>query len=221
MSVVLEARALRFIYPRRVTPVFTGLDASFSSHRVTALTGPPGSGKSSLLYLLAGLLSPTSGHVLHCGTAITGWPDWRRSVWRSQQVGFAFQDAMLDSTRSLTENVIESAVYEGLNPRTARQRALAMLDRFGLADHADLRPTEMPGGQAQRVALCRALLTEPAILLADEPTGGLDAGTTRQVWQALGEVAAKGVCVLVATRDVRAAAFADDVVELGLVPAAV
>ena len=198
-----------FAYRRSAPPVLDGVDLRFPAGAVTVLTGASGSGKSTLLYVLAGLLRPRAGRVLWDGLDVAALADADRSAWRASTTGFVFQDAMLDPARTVLDNACEPAVFAGLPRREARRRARALLERFGLGDRAGHRPGEVSGGQAQRVGLCRALLTEPELVFGDEPTGNLDPTSAGVVWGALTDLAAAGATVVVATHDADLARQAD------------
>lgn len=198
-----------FAYRRSAPPVLDGVDLRFPAGAVTVLTGASGSGKSTLLYVLAGLLRPRAGRVLWDGLDVAALADADRSAWRASTTGFVFQDAMLDPARTVLDNACEPAVFAGLPRQEARRRARDLLERFGLGDRAGHRPGEVSGGQAQRVGLCRALLTEPELVFGDEPTGNLDPTSAGVVWGALTDLAAAGATVVVATHDADLARQAD------------
>ena len=168
---------------------------------MTALTGPSGRGKSTLLYVLGLLLTPTSGAVAIGGEAASSLPDAARSRIRASRIGFVFQDAELDPTRTVIDSVLEPALYAGSRKAELVPRALELLERFGLTERAHHRPGQVSGGQAQRLAVCRALLNDPDIILADEPTGNLDRGNTDLVIGALADAADEGRVVVIATHD--------------------
>lgn len=197
----LTIEGLAFRYQRGGEELYQGLNASFSPGVVTAITGVSGRGKSTLLYLLGLLLSPTSGRVLLDGRDVSAVSDAQRSALRAQRFGFVFQDAELDPTRSLLDSVSEVGLYGGARAHALRPRAQQLLERFGLEHRADHRPGQISGGQAQRVALCRALMNDPDIVLADEPTGNLDPANAELVLDAFSRIAAEGRCVLIATHD--------------------
>lgn len=199
-GLALAARGLCYRYSPGSPLILDRVDHSFQEGRLTALTGASGCGKSTLLYLLAGMLTPTDGAIVaKDGLVLSAMPDWARAGYRAANFGFVFQDAMLDPSRTVLENVCESGIVAGWRRRSARARAHELLERFGLAHRADHRPGEVSGGQAQRVAICRALLTAPSIVFADEPTGNLDPTSAEVVISALEEAADQGACVLVAT----------------------
>ncbi len=198
---MVEVEGLSFGY-RRSETILSDVTVAFPSGTVTAVTGPSGKGKSTLLYLIGLLLSPWEGAIRIGGTDTVGLPDRIRSRLRAERIGFVFQDAALDATRTVIDNVVEGSVYSGMSRRTARRRAVALMDRFGVGLRADHKPGEVSGGQAQRVALCRALLADPDVILADEPTGNLDVGTAQVVIDALRDAAHdEDKTVIVATHD--------------------
>ena len=197
----LAVQDLRFHYRRGGEELYQGLDATFTPGAVTAITGASGRGKSTLLYLLGLLLSPSAGQVLLDGQDVSAAPDAERSALRARRVGFVFQDSELDPTRTLLDSVSEVGLYSGMPAGALRGRARQLLERFGLGHRADHRPGQISGGQAQRVALCRALMNDPDIVLADEPTGNLDPDNADLVLDQLTEIAGDGRCVLIATHD--------------------
>lgn len=211
---MLSTQALHFSYQPSADPVLDDVWLRLEAGSVTALTGPSGSGKSTLLYLLALMLQPTSGQVLWDGESTADLADAQRSEIRAQRAGFVFQDAMLDASRSVLDNVCEAAVFAGMARKSARRRGRELLEEFGVQHRIDHRPGEISGGQAQRVALCRALITDPVVVFGDEPTGNLDAASAEVVWQALLTRARNGACVVIATHDRELAGRAHAHVEL-------
>lgn len=207
-EVPLEARAITFGYSQGQT-VLDEWSARFTAGCVTALTGPSGRGKSTLLYLLGLMLDPSSGEVLFDGQNVAGLSDGERARLRAHQFGFVFQDAALDATRTVLDNVTETALYRREPRRQAERRASQLLEQFGVDVPAHRKPGQVSGGQAQRIALCRALLSEPAILLADEPTGNLDPATSALVIEALRMHAGAGNTVIVVTHSPEVAEASD------------
>lgn len=207
---MLATLDLSFAYRKNDEPVIAHLTTTFAPGAVTAVTGPSGSGKSTLLYILALMLRTTGGHVLWDGLESSRLADAERSRLRAARMGFVFQDAILDPTRSISRNVLEAALFAGMPARVAHTRAQGLLDAFGVGHRATHRPGEISGGQAQRVALCRALVTDPVVVFGDEPTGNLDGDSARVVWDALRDHARGGATVIVATHDERLAAEADE-----------
>lgn len=213
-EVVLEARGIVFEYSPGVA-VLDGWSASFSRGAMTALTGPSGRGKSTLLYLLGLMLNPREGEIIVGGIPTGLLRDAERAQLRADLFGFVFQDAALDTTRSVLDNVMETALYRrgGSHPN-ARKTALELLDRFGVDVPPNRKPGQVSGGQAQRIALCRALLNSPQVLLADEPTGNLDPATSELVVDALRGYAATGAAVVVVTHSPEVAGSCDREIKL-------
>lgn len=212
-SVLLEAQRLSFDYDPD-TPLIAEWSATFSAGEVVAITGPSGRGKSTLLYLLGLMLAPMHGQVLIDGESVAKLPDWARANLRAHKFGFVFQDAALDATRTVLDNVIETALYRGQRRREVIPIALHLMEHFGVQLRAEAKPGQVSGGQAQRIALCRALLAKPPILLADEPTGNLDAQSSDVVMHAFHEHAAQGATVVVVTHDPSLVARCDRAIEL-------
>lgn len=214
MTGTLGVHDLRFAYGRGADELFGGLSHTFASGRMTALTGPSGRGKSTLLYVLGLLLTPTAGGVTLDGEDVSAAPDAIRAGIRARRLGFVFQDAELDPTRRVLDSVLEPALYAGASRRELLPRANGLLDRFGLGERGTHKPGQVSGGQAQRLALCRALLNEPDVILADEPTGNLDRDNAALVLDAFAAAAAEGRTVIVATHDPFVLERVDEVVRL-------
>ncbi len=208
-ATVLEAREVTFGYTAGF-PVLEKWSAQFAAGSMTALTGPSGRGKSTLLYLLGLMLRPSKGEILVNGHVASGERDAVRAHLRARQFGFVFQDAALDSSRTVLDNVTETALYRGENRHDVEPDALRLLERFGVDVPPDRKPGQVSGGQAQRIALCRALLGRPAILLADEPTGNLDPSTTLIVVDAMRAHAADGGTVVIVTHSPEVAGACDE-----------
>jgi len=209
----LEARDLSFSYSQ-AAPILREWSAVFHAGSMTALTGPSGRGKSTLLYLLGLMLNPTGGQVLVDGEAASSMRDRDRARLRAEKFGFVFQDAALDHTRTVLENVTETAIYRGQSRREVQDQAMELLRRFEVDVPASRRPGQVSGGQAQRIALCRAVLATPAVLLADEPTGNLDPATSRLVVSAMREHAKLGTAVIVVTHSPEVASLCDEEIYL-------
>ncbi|WP_241961112.1 ABC transporter ATP-binding protein [Salinibacterium hongtaonis] len=197
---MIEARDISFGYGNS-TRILEGWSATFSAGEVVAVTGPSGRGKSTLLYILGLMLRPDGGEVRVDGRHVSALNDRTRAGLRSSLFGFVFQDAALDPTRTVLDNVIEPALYRGDSRRDSQERAKELMSRFGVEFRADARPGQVSGGQAQRIALCRALINDPPILLADEPTGNLDPISSALVVDAFQDKARSGAAVIVVTHD--------------------
>ena len=197
---------------RRAVQALSDLSLTVTSGEFVAIAGPSGSGKSTLLQIVGCLDVPTSGRYLLEGTDVATLDDRALSRLRNAHVGFVFQSFNLVSRTTALENVELPMVY---SPRRAsRDRARAALDRVGMSHRADHFPNELSGGEQQRVAIARALVLEPALLIADEPTGNLDAANGDQILDLFTELNRDGLTVLLVTHDPRVAARAHRVVSL-------
>ncbi|MBF0671343.1 MAG: ABC transporter ATP-binding protein [Salinibacterium sp.] len=210
---MIEARDITFGYDS-AHPLLDGFTESFSRGEVTAVTGPSGRGKSTLLYILGLMLRPTGGKVVIGGVDVTSLTDLERSRFRAHMFGFVFQDAALDASRTVMDNVVETALYRNDSRRVTQERARELLSQFGVELRANAKPGQVSGGQAQRIALCRALLNSPPILLADEPTGNLDPASAAAVVDAFHSHARTGASVIVVTHDPGLVAQCDREVQL-------
>ena len=179
-----------------------------------AIMGPSGSGKSTLLHILGALDAPTTGTIEVAGTHYEGLDDAGLTKLRRDHIGFVFQFFNLLPSLTAAENVLLPALIARRGDRAFRERALALLDKVGIADRAEHLPSELSGGQQQRVSIARALLLEPELLLADEPTGNLDRRSSREILGVLRTLVSDGHTIVMVTHDPTAAAVADRVVFL-------
>lgn len=200
MKAALAAEDLSFSYDEGA-PLLESWSAAFDNGEMVAITGPSGRGKSTLLYLLGLMLAPQAGVVRLGGQDVTGLSDRHRAALRAHRFGFVFQDAALDPSRTVLDNVLETVLYRGGDRRAEEARARSLLADLGVAVRAEARPGQVSGGQAQRIALCRALLGRPSVVLADEPTGNLDPATSEVVLDALRRHAHDGAVVVVVTHE--------------------
>ena len=161
--------------------ILQDLNLSIVQGQSTAIIGKSGSGKSTLLHIAGGLDSPTEGKVICSGTDFAALDDKRRSVLRNRHIGFIFQANLLLEDFSALENVMAPALISGVKARECKDRAVELLERLGLADRMDHVPGKLSGGEKQRVAICRALMNRPEVILADEPTGALDEENASEV----------------------------------------
>jgi putative ABC transport system ATP-binding protein len=191
-----------------------GVDLQVAAGDYVALMGASGSGKSTLMHLIGCLDTPTSGRYLLDGVDTRGLDDRSLAIVRNRRIGFVFQSFNLVARTSALENVELPLAYQGVRGPERRRRARAALERVGLAARMDHEPSQLSGGQQQRVAVARALVTDPVLLLADEPTGALDSHSTAEVLDLFAELHAGGRTVLVVTHEEEVAARAGRVVRM-------
>jgi putative ABC transport system ATP-binding protein len=212
MRRVLEARAVTKTFgegPAQVQ-VLHGIDLSIPAGRFTAIVGPSGSGKSTLLHLLSGVEQPTSGQILLEEQDLAMLSDDERALIRRRRLGLVFQQFNLLPTLSAAENVTLPLLLDGVSMAESAERGEQALALVGLEHRATHRPSQLSGGEQQRVAVARALVIRPAVVLADEPTGSLDSETGRQVVQLLRDlVSQQGQTIVMITHDRDIAAQAD------------
>jgi ABC-type lipoprotein export system ATPase subunit len=185
-----------------------------ASGETVAVMGPSGCGKSTLLHLLGGLDRPTAGQVWLAGERIDQLSERGLARRRRDGIGFVFQAFHLMEELTAVENVELPALLAGRSPRAARRRATGLLDQVGLADRARHLPSALSGGQRQRVAIARAMANDPALLLADEPTGNLDSEATLDVLRLFESLHAAGQTLVIVTHDARIAATADRLISM-------
>ncbi|PYE20119.1 putative ABC transport system ATP-binding protein [Williamsia limnetica] len=188
-----------------------GLNLTLQARQFVSIVGPSGAGKSTLLHVLGALDVPDSGSIVVDGLDLGSLSEEQQSEFRRHRVGFIFQFFNLIPTMSAWENVALPRLLDGKSLRSAKSEAIALLDRVGLGDREKHRPSELSGGQMQRVAIARSLIMSPRIVLADEPTGNLDSHTGESILELLTEVSREGDgrLVVMVTHDNKAAAHAD------------
>ncbi|WP_372799732.1 ABC transporter ATP-binding protein [Paracoccus seriniphilus] len=195
--------------------VLEELNLSVARGEVVALVAPSGAGKSTLLHIAGLLDTPDAGQVLLHGRDMSGLGDRARTEARRQELGFVYQFHHLLPEFSAAENIVLPQLANGVSEGDARARATELLDRVGLAHRGAHRPAEMSGGEQQRVAFCRALANQPALLLADEPTGNLDPETADRVFAVLMDLVREtGLSALIATHNHELAGRMDRVIQL-------
>ena len=209
---VLEARGLAksIRSGSRVVEILRGIDLSVPSGTFVVIQGPSGSGKSTLLGLLAGLDSPSSGEILLDGEPLSGLGEDEMAVLRGRKIGFVFQSYQLVPTLTALENVMLPLDLTGCGGAESRRRAVDLLGQVGLGERTDHYPVQLSGGEQQRVALARAFVTQPPIVLADEPTGNLDSTNGAMVLGMLLQLNREtGTTLVMVTHDNQIASQAD------------
>lgn len=194
--------------------VIRGIDLSIKAGEFVTIMGKSGSGKSTLLNIIACLDRPSAGQYKLFGKEVSCLSDTALSQLRNRHIGFVFQSFNLIARNTALKNVEKPLVYQGLNASERRRKALDMLEKVGLSERSGHSPSQLSGGQQQRVAVARALVTNPGLLIADEPTGNLDSTTSREVMDLLQSICKEGTTVVMVTHDPSLAKYSDRVVEL-------
>ena len=215
-AAMIRMRAIRKAYTmgRVEVEALRGVDLDIARNEYVAVVGPSGSGKSTLMNIVGCLDTPTSGEYVLSGEAVKGLDRNRLAEIRNRHVGFVFQNFNLLPYASALENVELPLLFAGVPTRERRERAAEMLRRVDLADRMDHKPTELSGGQMQRVAIARALVNDPAIVLADEPTGNLDSASGHAIVNLFQQLHDAGQTIVMITHDQAVAKLASRVVQI-------
>jgi len=214
---VIEARDLHKVYTMEgglEVRALRGLDLAVERGEFIAIMGPSGSGKSTLLQILGCLDAPTSGSYRLAGVEVARMSEDELAAVRNRRIGFIFQAFNLLPRATALRNVALPLMYRGVRPRERIERAAAALERIGLGDRLEHRSNELSGGQRQRVAIARALVTEPDILLADEPTGNLDSRTGEEILALFDAIHDEGRTVLMVTHEAEVAQHTERIVHI-------
>lgn len=216
MDPIIQLKDIRKSYylGRNELPVLKGINLHIASNEYVAFMGPSGSGKSTLMNILGCLDTPTSGRYILNTQDVSKMEDDSLAEVRNQEIGFVFQQFNLMPKLTAAENVGVPLIYAGISKKEREARALEMLERVGLQDRAGHKPNELSGGQCQRVAVARALINRPAIILADEPTGNLDTKTSEEIMEMFSEIHSSGNTVILVTHEEDIAEHARRIIRL-------
>jgi putative ABC transport system ATP-binding protein len=191
-----------------------GVDLNIDHNEYVVFIGSSGSGKSTLMNIIGCLDTPTSGEYILNDSNVSGLNENELADIRNQEIGFIFQSFNLLPRASALKNVVQPLIYRGLSPADRRAEAERVLERVGLADRSDHLPNQLSGGQRQRVAIARALVTNPSILLADEPTGNLDSQTSAEILALFDELHADGQTIVMVTHEPDVAQHSERIIRL-------
>lgn len=215
-GVIARLRGVRKTYGRGGVPVraLRGVDVSIVPGEYAAIMGPSGSGKSTLLHILGCLDCPTSGSYVLEGRDVSRLSDRELSSTRNRKLGFVFQAYNLISHLTVRENVEIPLFYMGVHPRERQLRSMELVEMVGLGGRAEHRPTQLSGGEAQRTAIARALVNNPVLILADEPTGNLDSKTGEEILAVFDELHSRRRTIVTVTHDPAIGSRADRVIRI-------
>ncbi|MBP9945265.1 MAG: ABC transporter ATP-binding protein [Vicinamibacteria bacterium] len=200
---MIEMTAIRKVYStgRMEVEALKGVNLTIGSNEYVSIVGPSGSGKSTLMNLIGCLDTPSTGTYMLSGENVAGLDRNQLAEVRNKKIGFVFQSFNLLPYATALENVALPLLFAGIGDKKRNERAKEMLERVGLGERMDHKPTELSGGQMQRVAIARALANNPAIILADEPTGNLDSASGHAIADLFGELHAAGQTIVMITHD--------------------
>ena len=210
----LEEIIKNYYLGKEPLPVLKGITLDIYKNEYVALMGPSGSGKSTLMNILGCLDSPTGGRYILNGKDVSRMPDDDLAAVRNKEIGFVFQQFNLLPRLTAAENVALPLIYSGVSKKERMERAENVLGKVKLLDRMHHKPNELSGGQCQRVAIARALINDPAIILADEPTGNLDSRTSYEIMDILGKIHADGNTVMLVTHEDDISKFAHRIIRL-------
>ncbi|MBV2225716.1 MAG: ABC transporter ATP-binding protein [Sphingobacterium mizutaii] len=185
---------------------------SFESNKLTLIMGPSGSGKTTLLSIIGCIIYPSSGKVFYKDKEVTRLSENKLADLRLHDIGFVFQQFNLLEPLTALENVMQPLLLQGVDKKEAKEKAIVALEAVGLADRLHNLPKKLSGGQKQRVSIARALVTNPTMILCDEPTASLDAKSAAIIMEELKDLAQEGKAVIIVTHDLRLRKFADHVI---------
>ena len=216
MKSIIATKELSKVYTMGVEKVYAlrSITLDIFQNEYVALMGPSGSGKSTLMNLLGCLDTPTAGEYMLNGINVSKMTDAELASIRNKEIGFVFQTFNLLPRMSSLENVALPLVYSGVNKSERLERAAEVLELVGLGDRMSHNPNELSGGQRQRVAIARALVNNPAIILADEPTGNLDSRTSVEIMEIFEKIQAQGNTIITVTHEPDIAAYAHRIIKL-------
>jgi putative ABC transport system ATP-binding protein len=216
MSLIIHLENIRKNYymGRNVIEVLKGISLDIHKNEYVALMGPSGSGKSTLMNILGCLDTPTAGKYILNNNDVSKMEDNSLAEIRNKEIGFVFQQFNLLPRLTALENVALPLVYAGMSKKLRNEKAMHVLGLVNLTDRSHHKPNELSGGQSQRVAIARALVNDPAIILADEPTGNLDTKTSREIMDIFGQIHTGGNTVVLVTHEEDIAGYAHRIVRL-------
>jgi putative ABC transport system ATP-binding protein len=216
MDTLIAAKDLVKLYQmgEETVRALDGVSFTIARGAYCAIVGPSGSGKSTLMNILGGLDTPSAGRIVIDGADIGALDDETLAEFRNRTIGFVFQSFNLLARQTALENVELPMIYAGVEPKLRRERAAELLTRVGLGQRLGHKPTQLSGGQQQRVAIARALAGQPALLLADEPTGALDTHTGQEILQLFADLNKEGATVVLVTHDLEVAGATRRTIEM-------